>query len=459
MGNSKSFHAVSITATMLSLTLINSPANADEISAKSKLAKIIASCTYISGKSADLKSCLVQFKDRYERSDREIQATAGFTFFGILKGNYQNFSGNFEELNYTELTFGGNGDPNSQDTEKNLIQYQIGFGFILASQNYKANVSATPNLIGQSISASAEKGKTSYAASLIGIAPDPAAPAANLPKCGDKTMLGADELLCALDMQPTVTQAYFRNAASMLAHGYADWRSEVQQAASGKLPIGRAQPRICPQIIAFRRVINKDGQIYFDPKNDLDPKVDPTTFNTVARNAQILAKQLQSACPGIAAAGGNAAQPALPNAAVRYHNGEPFGIGVTDKNSNGTNANKSKISLGYFRDVNFLALSGKFNETQRKIFYEPSDQYFDLWLDGLKNAESLPSVLAAIATFSRTSSQQALHVHLCQAAGQPPVGIAGDPIANPDIFTQLTADLKAAVDGPPSPIQNCDSLS
>lgn len=415
-------------------SLLPQAALADDVASQRRLDAIVTDCTYSAGHSANLKGCLSYFKDQYERSDKEQQATAGFTLFGIFKGGYQNFWGRFEELSYTELTFG-------------QVQYQIGYGYVLASQQYKANAAVTSN-----VGATAEKGKTSYAASLIGVAPNPQSAVANPLKCGDKQMRGADELLCALDTQPTVTQAYFQNAASMLAHGYADWRTEMQDAVAGKLPAGTEQPRLCPQVIGFRGIAGTGKTFLFDPVKDKDE------IDAALQKAITLVAKLRGVCADVPAAGGVPAQPALSNAAVRYHGGEPYNATLGYEGDSNASVEQNTVSVGYFRDVNYFALSTRLTNAQRSMFFAPADQYFDLWLDGISNAQGLPSVLAAIASFKRTSMQQTLHVRLCNAAGQPPVGVMGDPVANPDIFAKLTTDLKTAADGPPSTTQNCAAL-
>lgn len=358
---------------------------------------IVARC------STDVASCMAAF-DHFARSDVESNISGGFTL-PFFKASDETFFGYAQELYYTELTVG-------------QVEYQVGFGYIVAAHQQDAKPSASGAFSGVQGSADADLGNTSFSTSLIGLAP------ATATDCTTVTPQSAVELrlLCAININPNVTQDYFRARVTDLSTAMNAWKAAPPAFAAGKWTL-------CPQVIDFR---------YSDPA--MRAKTPPIA------DVQSTVQEIQTAMSANCAA-------STPNAHVFYKNGPPKGPSSGDLNIAGGTANASHtvISQGYFRNRNYLANTKSGWEA---LYDDAVDHYSEVYVDGLTAAASLPSVLAAIVTLNTTVQDQHMYVHTYCSGGARTISVSAfstagaDPVAEANAYGTLFNSLRTGADTP-----------
>lgn len=389
------------------------------IDSDTELAQIVADC-----KSSN-KACVAHF-ERYARSQKEHSASGGFSLFGLFKGSGLTFWGASEELNYTELVY-----PAAPGSTR-LIEFQVGYGYLLYAKQRDAKVSGDTIVSSLALAGDLDAKRARYSASVIGIAPADEINCATETKFDDKPAAG---LLCALDMQPTVTQSYFQTSAARLAIAYDNWRKQL---LPPKPPAAAPAtfPAICPQVINFRYQ-------KADEKGDRTVPNDKDTMEPIARQIQAINRQLVTICAN-----------KMPNAHVTFKTGRgdsPDAAAGFKVGDGGAKVDSSQVTEGYYRNQNFLANTNR----RREEFYADSDQWMELSMSGLKDSATLPSILASIVTYTRSDLTQNLRVRMYCSKGTTQVGGSENPMSNPVAFTELVDNIRTAVDGPLAPAATC----
>ena len=362
------------------------------------------------------QDCMRHF-DRYERSTKEHSDQGGFTLFGA-NGNGLAFWGVGQELNYTEV--------DGQARGADAIEYQVGIGYIIFAKQRDAKISLalTSGLIPKG---DLSTGGTRFSASIIGVAPEDAT------DCTTGNKQGAAALLCALDMQPTVTQGYFEESAGKLAIAYDNWRN-----AALERPAAGAKGSICPQVINYR---------YKQPRLDQQHRpVEPSLAEAIPEVLAINSALREKACHNL-----------RPNARISFKSGTPDDLkkitGSLDLTFGDTpaKADKTNLGQGYYRNQIYLADTTK----RDPQYYLPGDQSAEFTMSGLSDSAGLPSILASIVTYMHTDLAQKLHLLLRCSGGAPHAGGADNPVTNPVAFAKLVDNVRTSVDTPHLPGAPC----
>jgi hypothetical protein len=366
-------------------------------------------------------ACFKHFQ-HYERRYKDHSASAGFNLFGIIKGSGLNFWGYAEELNYTEIVIDN-------------IEYQIGFGYMLYAKQRDGTINGSGMVASLATSGTGSAGQTIYSTELVGIAPggDVKCDPNNTTKTGNV----ADQLLCTMDMQPTVTETYFQNASSRLAIAYDNWRQKAVAPAKAPPDAGAAGAAggsgvltICPQVINFRSTTVSDKKSVGLPTS------------AIVKNIRTLDHYLSAKCNNV-----------RPNARIDYKTGTQ---GATMDVADGeAKANKTAIVQGYYRNRIFLADTPKRqadNCTPRdsdscNFYVATTDHSAELSMSGLTDAAKLPSVLASIVSYTRTDADQKLLLLMRCSGGAVDVDVSDNPASSPQAFTNMVNLVRAGVDG------------
>jgi hypothetical protein len=363
-------------------------------------------------------ACFKHFQ-HYERRYKDHSASAGFNLFGIIKGSGLNFWGYAEELNYTEIAIGD-------------MEYQIGFGYMLYAKQRDGTITGSGMVASLATSGAGSAGQTIYSTELVGIAPggDVKCDPNNTTKTGDV----ADQLLCTMDMQPTVTETYFQNASSRLAIAYDNWRQKaagpVKAPADAGAAGGSGALTICPQVINFRSTTAPDKKSIGFPTTE------------IVKNIRSLDKYLSAKCNNI-----------RPNARIDYKTGTQ---GATMDIADGeAKANKTAIVQGYYRNRIFLADTpkrevpncGEQDSNSCNFYVAATDHSAELSMSGLTDAAKLPSVLASIVSYTRTDADQKLRLLMRCSGGAVDVDVSDNPASSPQAFTHMVNLVRAGVDG------------
>ncbi|TCM38011.1 hypothetical protein [Novosphingobium sp. ST904] len=373
------------------------------------------------------QTCLDHF-ERYARSNRERSASAGF--LGV--GSGLTFWGTGEELHYTEVI---------RKVDSVQLEYQIGFGYVLFAKQRDARIDGNGVLFGLPANAAGQAGITQFSASIIGIAPDSLKDANGRPaNCKTDDLDPESALLCALDMQPTVTQAYYQTASGRMSAAFERWRRSL-----AKRPV--TPPAICPQVINFRKV----------DRSVKEGKIDPSPAILAA--AKEMNDMLAAACLN-----------PRPNARISYKSGLPElkainGNVKLNLGDGGASAAQSLVAEGYYRTKSHLATisaEGTGSATSRSkapeaatataaqlvLFDQNNDHYAEFTMNGLKQSSKLPSILASIITMEQSDEAQRLRLQMACSGGSVSVPQGGNPVTDPVAFTNLVFEVRKAVDNP-----------
>lgn len=388
------------------------------------------------------QSCLDHF-ERYARSNRERAASAGF--LGV--GSGLTFWGTGEELHYTEVI---------RTIGRTQIEYQIGFGYVIFAKQRDAKIESAGVLFGLPANVASQAGVTQFSSAIIGIAPEAILVTNGKdadgkdPDCKSDNLDPASGLLCALDMQPTVTQAYYQTASGRMSAAFERWRRSINQPG--------ATATICPQVINFREASRsvRDGAI-------------PATPEILAA-AREMNDMLSTSCKS-----------PRPNARISYKSGLPelkalngnVNIAIGD---GGADVKQSLVAEGYYRTRSHLASitaddvgtsekyapDGNTSSTGSNkilvLFDNKSDHYAEFTMNGLKQSSKLPSILASIITMEQSDEAQRLRLQMACSGGSFGVPQGGNPVTDPVAFTTLVSEVRKAVDNPkfacPDVLQN-----
>ncbi|MDF8332273.1 hypothetical protein [Novosphingobium cyanobacteriorum] len=495
-----------------------------------------------------------QMFERYYRENKEHSRKAGILGFGA-----QAFWGTGQELHYTEIEIPFNRVFTSQEAKDatllsayksrepgELIEYQVGYGYSIAARQTAANMDTSGMLKSSPIQITGSAGGTRFWAMLIGLAPDrlstlaptsdsatksPAPPQdtdqttdkapAEVPNaaegvtsalandvheinglstgCKSEDDLDApSELLCTLDMQPTVTQVYFRDASTRLANAMEKMRRDIRKPKVGRAENAKFKSRICPQVIDFRwkheeggrrditqptlsiladawainkslaeiclnqrpnaKIVYRDGTATEQWEDSLANSERPYTVNAADQlngNSANPSRKRQSAQDRAADSNKLEAEAlrdrhAAPSKEATQDEGTPRSgkrphPNSTIKFGDGEASDKrNSITQEYQRTSQYLWLSGRTNP----IFKTPSvDHSFSVRMEDLHRNAKLPSILAFIVTFEEEDISQQLRVRLTCANGTADVVGAANPVANALAYTELISNARMAVDG------------
>jgi hypothetical protein len=370
-----------------------------------KTQAIVTACT------SDVSTCEKAF-ERYSRTDVEKNIGGNASFFGWGKISDQTFFGYAQELYYTEVPLNG-------------IEYQIGFGYIVTAHQQDAKPSGTGTVSGAQASGNADIGSTTFTTSLIGLAPDLSAKCATTAPAPPATVDQA--LLCAININPTVSQDYFKTAVNSLSVALAAWMKAPPTVASGKQPI-------CPQVVNYKSTdpAMKGKRPLLDSQQEAD-------FENIQRSIQAICVSKTS------------------NSHVHYRNGPPLMVNsATLSVAGGTaSASQSEISQGYFRNKYYWAITGG----NANPMYDDSDRFSEVYINGLNASASFPSLFAAIITLNAAVQDQRVHV-ISQCSGgakiisldalDPPNAKSADPITQASGYSAFFEGLRDAADVPPA---------
>lgn len=409
------------------------PADFDKVNARAvaKVQAIAADC------ARNKKDCLRHFERYYRGNQDHRQAGA---LFGLLSAH--KFWGTAEELHYTEVEAYPTGSG-----EK--IEYQVGFGYQIAAREAGATMTGSGLVQSLSTDISGSGGGTRYWAILIGMTPDRLedSDGRKSKSCREantrddrKSLTPAGELLCIIDMQPTVTEAYFRENSARVALAMDKWRKE------GAFINSENRALLCPQVINLR---------YADRKGDAR-KIDEPTPEMFAK-AKELNKALMATC---------AYQ--RPNLKIAYR-GQSATYGWFNNQTRsdgkkvqdgGAGRERKSVSQEYFRSENYIFLTSKYNNFSKKYktkiaknrsLYSfenrDTDRRTEIEMQGVNSHAKLPSVLASIVSYERRDVSQHLFVKLYCGGGATNVAVADNPVANPIAFTELVEAARQAIDG------------
>lgn len=469
-----------------------------------KLSLINESC-----RASDRK-CL-NMLERHFRENQEHSSNGGI--LGIFSS--LNFWGAAQEAHYTEIEL-----PIVIDSKPVVIEYQIGVGYQVAARQADAQMQGKGMLVSTPASITGKTGGTRFWAMIIGLAPDavfkrptigdtesseseqpPAAPAtqaaaavidgvaeakdttpaSDIP-AKSKTAEATDDaanpceapeelnaaagLLCTLDMQPAVTQRYFRDTSARMAEALNRLRRDYRSASADKQRTeSKDRSRVCPQVIDFR---------FRDGTGDKTIKPDKVT-DEMRNGALAISEILSTVCLN-----------QRPNAKIVYRDGTatkqwtellksamadakgklkkgakssthaanitppPTGkapsvwgnpnVAVGD---GGVSAAKTSIGQDYDRNHHFLTMSSK----TARLFDTPAlDRGVSVTMDGLIKTAKIPSILSSIVNYQRDDLSQYLSVKLKCAGGTAEIAGAVNPVANAVAYTQLAERVRLAVD-------------
>ncbi len=363
--------------------------------------RIITNC------KSSIADCMRQFQQS-ENTGAQLHIDNSFSILGLFKSTNLTFWGVASHLHYTEVTIGA-------------IEYQVGFGYVMYAKQLDAKPSGTGIVGGVAIDANGEVGVTHYSASLIGLAPDK--PLDDKQNCASPGIAVDEALLCAIDLEPTVTPEYFKSTSDKFETAYANW---------GKNPPANngSTSALCPQVINYR--LSADHKI--------------TGLQVTLNNQQIaerrwLLAQLSTVCSN-----------RRPNAHVSFKNGDPGDPTISaDLKVGGADntLNRSQLVVTYYRNRWYIADTPlRSTASPRGEFYaSSSDHSAELYFKGLTAAAALPSILSAFVTLDGSVQNHRLDTVLrCSAGAQPTMG-KFDPEADSNAFSALVTQVRTAVWG------------
>jgi len=364
------------------------------------------------------QECRKDFVD-YEFSNQEKASNGNFNILNIFGGSRSKFWGMAQDLSYTELIYDEPYDTQNGDGLKGSrkIEYQLGFGYMLYARQKDAKIDAQGTVSQLALAGTFEKNETVYSAMVIGLAPleRQTDAAGAVIECGQHALEGPDALLCALDLQPVVTQGYYEAAAAKFAAAYGQWRGEEETLAKG-VPYHR----ICPQVINFRDAVTRDAKLMPD--------------KAIIDRVRLITNALAPICTN-----------PRPNARMAYHSGGPHLTvtgGPTGSASGKFDTQNTQVTQAYYRNQVFLADTNK----REFDFYRPLDKRVQIVMHGLSDSAALPSILASIVTYTQTDLAQRLHVSTHCIGGAALIGPADNPVTDAAAFTKMVGDLRKSVD-------------
>lgn len=389
------FALLSSVLTLTSLLALSAKASI-EPKAVAQLDQIKQAC------ATSFNACLAEIP-QYERSDTETNISGKASILGFGGASDQTFAGVSKEIYYREIISNG-------------VQYQIGVGYVITARQQDAKPTGKGAISGISVAGDADLGDTTFTTAIIGIAPDVGG------DCTKPPLPKKDQaLLCALNMQPAVSQDFFHTATTTISTAFKEWKESDWPESAGK-------SALCPQVIAYRQAerSQQKGSIKL----------------TDEQKADLVAIQssLQEICAG-----------QRPNAYVRYRNGLPGRLSAAEITVAGgeANATRTVISQGYYRDRNYRAFEGG----SKNPFYDDSvDHYVEIYVVGLKTAASLPSVLAAFVTLNASRQDQHVFVHTSCSGGAGSISMApleaasNDQVKQANDYATFVNGLRSATD-------------
>jgi hypothetical protein len=356
------------------------------------LQNIIAKC------SSSVTLCMSAF-DLYSRVDSETNLNGRLSILTFFKASDQTFSGYAEELYYTEVKMNG-------------IQYQVGYGYIVAAHQQDAKPSGSGAISLIPIGGAADAGSTAFTTSVIGLAADAPRPAAST--CESPGLTGDQLLVCAVDIQPTVTQDYFKAQLSQLSGAFSKYM-QSPPANTGSMSA------ICPQVINYRTEDRKlsGRQVTLSAAQLTDLMSIQTQLSAICENHR-------------------------PNVHLSYKNGRQNGPNAIELDIGGAveNAAQSLLSQGYYRNRYYLADTA----LRRYEYYAADDQFAEIYINGLTGAASLPSLLAAIVTLNTAVQDLRIHAYEQCSGGAKAISLKPFSATTVDPVTSAAA-YGAFVDG------------
>lgn len=352
-------------------------------------------------KSSTFDACRSKFS-RYSRVDNEYNINGSANLFNLFKASDLTFSGYAQEIYYTEIV-------------SNCVEYQVGFGYIVTAHQQDASPSGAGTISGAQASGNADIGATTFTASVIGLASDAISCPTKLPANAP-----ADQaLLCGVDINPTVSQDYFKSEVYSLSSALKLWMDN------------QTTQLICPQIINYRSA---------DPA---EKRKRPILSEAQIDDFKNIQKNISDRCTA-----------KTPNVHIHYRNGPPLYVSTASLSIAGATATSSRTALGqgYYRSRYYWAQTGGANNP----LYDPTDRYAEVYIDGLNASASLPSVLAVIVTLNTSLQRQQIHVLSTCAGGakaikldplDPPDASKNSPVARAASFGAFLQELRAATDG------------
>jgi hypothetical protein len=253
-------------------------------------------------------------------------------------------------------------------------------------------------------------GTTRFGAAIIGLAP--ADDLASGKTCDSDGIAVDQALLCALDIQPNVSQDYFKTELVKLQLAYYKWGQTPPAMAGGRSPL-------CPQIINYR---GADGT-----------PSDQIPISQVKTDIEAVSSQLDTICAGH-----------RPNARVSYRSGAPKGVQNVDLEIEGASEkyNSTVITENYYRNRWYLADTG----LRDSDYYGELDHSSEIYIDGLTGAAALPSALAAIVTLNASVQNERIHAVVRCSGGGKSIALKADPIVNTGAYATFVSDIRKAVD-------------
>lgn len=382
--------------------------------------------------------------ERYYRENQEHASSGGF--LGLFEA--QSFWGTGQELHYTEVEMpwtAGDG---------RVLEYQVGYGYIIAARQVDANMKGKGFLDSTPVAIKGKGGGTRFWGIIAGLAPDKIrstkSNADDKVDCGSDDLDPQSEMLCTLDMQPTVTQRYFRDANARLANAMDRVRREYREPRkAGTLS------SICPQVIDFRwKSPDASGSRAITEKN---------VERDMLRIARAINDALSVACIN-----------ERPNAKIVYRDGTATDQwmrtlraaknrpdderdttenqtpqdGVTNADisigDGGISADLKSLTQEYQRSSTYLTLTAK---TSRELNNDDVDHRVEIKMEGLSKTAKLPSILASIVNYEREDISQHLGVKLQCSGGTDAVAVPTNPVANAVAYTELVDNARRVVDG------------
>lgn len=357
--------------------------------------------------------------DRYYRENQEHAASGGF--LGIFSA--QSFWGTGQELHYTEV------EMPSPSLGGRAIEFQVGYGYIIAARQVDANMSGKGFLQSTPASIKGKAGGTRFWSMIAGLAPDKIRDRGGKDaNCGTDDLAPQSEMLCTLDMQPTVTQRYFRDASARLANAMDRVRRNYRD-EDGRT--GGQGSQICPQVIDFRW-----------KKADLSGSrsiMDSQYLEEILPIARAINDLLSVACAN-----------KRPNAKIVYRDGRAadqwnqIANGAINLGDGGATEERKNLVQEYIRSSNYLLLTARISKTLEN---RAIDHGVEIKMEGLIKTAKLPSILASIVNFEREDISQHLTVKLQCSGGSHSVAVPTNPVANAIAYTQLVDNARRVVDG------------
>lgn len=409
------------------------------------------------------KTCTTAFPSYY-RENNEHSSSGGF--LGLFKS--QSFWGAGQELHYTQVP----ATATDIHGTKRTVEYQVGFGYIVAARQVDADMKGKGFLDSTPVSIKGKGGGTRFWAMLIGLAPDKLSSTnsaiTDALGCDDEDLDAQSALVCTLDMQPTVTQRYYRDTSSRLANAMNDFRRSYSKLQPD--PAVDAKSLICPQVIDFRWKEPEKGTRNFGRQD-----VNDETWANLVDAADYINRKLTAACvnnrPNVkvayrdgaatrqwdkdapAPSGSASTRSTLVTQSLVGDTAEPVGSGSIGIGDGSISYDRNSITQEYQRNRYYLSTSSKRSPRfDRKLI----DHRFDIRMEGLNKSAKLPSILASIVNYEQEDISQHLSLKLICSGGTYHVAVPENPVANPTAYTQLVSNARRVVD---SPVHDCNQVS